>query len=331
MSIRISVALPSYNGAAFIEEQLESISKQERLPDELIVCDDGSSDHTVELIRRFAARAPFSVRIEENPVRLGVTKNFEKVISHCGGDLIFLSDQDDVWFPAKIRTMQSLLEANAAVQIAVNDAVLVEHDLSLRAPSLLSNTTRAKGLEEEFYPGCCTVVRKTFRDLCLPFPVRSDGSLPFGYDGWLNFVGSLLSVKQVVRSPLQYYRRHGGNFSNSLAFGSRVSSLVRLRSERDLLRKYRRDGCGHMESLVERLTLIELVLDRLEQLRRRGEAEVIVSKIGLVQRRKADLERRIAICRFPKGKRLAAATSFLCAGGYRSSRGVKSFIVDVLK
>lgn len=331
MTTRVSVALASYNGAAYIEEQLDSLARQERLPDELIVCDDGSSDQTVALTRGFASRAPFPVRIEQNPVRLGIAKNFEKALSLCTGDLMFLADQDDVWLPSKIRMMQRALETNTDVLVGLNDAEIVDDDLAPRAPSLFCNIIRTTGLEENFYPGCCTVITRAFLDFCLSLPSGDDGIPIAGHDGLRNYVALLLDARSVVRLPLQYYRRHEENVTSSPAYDKRVSWLVRFRYERGLLRELRRDPGRHTVGLVERLRLIEVVLERLERLRSRADAASLVFKIEMVHKKKRNLERRIEICRLPKRRKVAAATSFLVVGGYRGGGGMRSFFVDIFK
>src|SRR6185295_6827977 len=96
----------TWNGAAYLRDQLESIAAQTRLPDELIMCDDASIDGTPAIARAFAARAPFPVRLEINEATVGVRQNFTKAIAACTGDLIALSDQDDVWRPDKLRVIE---------------------------------------------------------------------------------------------------------------------------------------------------------------------------------------------------------------------------------
>lgn len=81
--VLISVALCTYNGEQFLSEQLESLKCQTKLPDELIVCDDGSTDSTVALVEKFSQNAPFKVRVFINQQTLGVTKNFEKALTYC--------------------------------------------------------------------------------------------------------------------------------------------------------------------------------------------------------------------------------------------------------
>src|SRR3954454_9678676 len=97
--MKVSVALASYNGARFIDEQLASLAAQTRPPDELVVCDDGSTDDTLDHVERFAATAPFEVRIVRNAENLGFSGNFQRVLALVRGDIVFICDQDDIWYP----------------------------------------------------------------------------------------------------------------------------------------------------------------------------------------------------------------------------------------
>src|SRR5579872_6862490 len=100
--MRISVALTTYNGERYLESQLESLVTQQRPPYELIVGDDGSTDRTLEILQRFAARAPFAVQVTKNAERLGWQRNFAAVALRCAGDYVAFCDQDDVWRADKL-------------------------------------------------------------------------------------------------------------------------------------------------------------------------------------------------------------------------------------
>src|ERR1043166_3411462 len=104
--MKLSIALCTYNGAAFLREQLESIAAQTRTPDELVISDDQSTDGTLRLIEEFAETAGFPVRVSVNESNLGTAKNFEKAISLCRGDVIMLSDQDDVWHSDRLESVE---------------------------------------------------------------------------------------------------------------------------------------------------------------------------------------------------------------------------------
>src|SRR5215510_13144854 len=100
--VKISIAMCTHNGAPYLAEQLNSILAQTRLPDEVVVCDDCSSDNSRAILESFASKAPFLVSLQFNEQRLGSTKNFEKTIELCQGDVIALCDQDDVWSIEKL-------------------------------------------------------------------------------------------------------------------------------------------------------------------------------------------------------------------------------------
>lgn len=96
--MKLSVALCTYNGESFLQQQLDSILQQELSVDEIVICDDGSTDRTISIIESYKQRYHYPTFIlEQNKKNKGVRKNFEYAISLCSGDIIFLSDQDDVW------------------------------------------------------------------------------------------------------------------------------------------------------------------------------------------------------------------------------------------
>ena len=109
-----------------LPEQLASIAAQTRQPDELVVCDDGSSDATPQIVEDFASLVAFPVRFFRNPKNLGSTKNFEQAIGLCTGDLIALCDQDDIWLPEKLARQAEMLERDASLGGVFSDAELVD-------------------------------------------------------------------------------------------------------------------------------------------------------------------------------------------------------------
>jgi len=106
--MRISIALATYNGEIYLSQQLDSFVVQTRMPDELVITDDCSTDNSLKICKKFAETAPFDVFIYENESNLGYCGNFNRALSKTTGSLVFLSDQDDVWFPEKIKTITKL-------------------------------------------------------------------------------------------------------------------------------------------------------------------------------------------------------------------------------
>ena len=96
----ISVAMTTYNGEKYIRKQIESILNQSMKVDEIIVCDDGSTDKTVEILKEYP------VTVYQNENNLGYRLNFKKAMSLCTHEYTFLCDQDDIWEKKKIKTKE---------------------------------------------------------------------------------------------------------------------------------------------------------------------------------------------------------------------------------
>ena len=125
--MKLSVALCTYNGASYIEKQLLSILQQEVPINEIIICDDGSYDNTIQLINNFFRRHIFkNIYLIRNEIQLGVINNFEKAISLCSGDIIFLSDQDDIWLPQKTKEFITFFQQHPNVNLCFSDAYLID-------------------------------------------------------------------------------------------------------------------------------------------------------------------------------------------------------------
>lgn len=218
-SLRLSVALCTYNGAGYLPDQLASIAAQDRLPDELVVTDDGSTDATVNVLETFAATAPFPVRVTQNPANLGFAQNFARAISLCEGDLIAMCDQDDVWKPAKLRAAEELLAGDPGVGLVCSDAELVDAGLRPTGGTLFGRLGLkpeerdllagdrgiAVLLNRNVAMGASTTFRSRFREPILPVPPG------WHHDWWVAFVVALQAGVAIVDERLLSYRQHGAN------------------------------------------------------------------------------------------------------------------------
>lgn len=214
----MSVALCTYNGAQYLEEQLDSIAAQTVPPIELVVCDDRSTDDTVEILKAFASRAPFPVRLFLNERNLGSTKNFEQAIRLCKGDLIALSDQDDVWHRDKLKRVVEVFALSPGVGAVFTDGEMV--DDSLRplgyrlweaaafgwAQQRLVTQRRAVQvlLKYNVVTGATMVFRSRFRDVVLPIPST------WVHDAWIALLIAAVADLAIIRDPLIRYRQHAG-------------------------------------------------------------------------------------------------------------------------
>lgn len=135
--MKISVALCTYNGESYISQQIDSILNQQgTVPDEIVVCDDKSSDETLKILNNYKILHPNIFKIYCNEINLGSTKNFEKTILLCSGDYIFLSDQDDIW---KINKIQQIL--NVFKEYPDAEGVFSNADLIDNKDNLIPNIT----------------------------------------------------------------------------------------------------------------------------------------------------------------------------------------------
>jgi glycosyltransferase involved in cell wall biosynthesis len=215
---KISIALCTYNGARFLPAQLESFLNQTRLPDELIVCDDCSTDETPQIVNDFARRAPFTVSFRVNEKNLGSTKNFERAISLCGGDLIFLSDQDDVWLPQKLARIETEFDKNSQVGLVFSDAEIVDENLHPANCGLwqftFSEERRENARNGNFFDvllwqnvvtGATMAFRSEYRKIFTPIPERIPNLI---HDGWISLLIANEAEVVFVEEPLIKYRQH---------------------------------------------------------------------------------------------------------------------------
>ena len=265
----VSVALCTYNGSAHLSAQLASILAQTRLPDELIVGDDCSTDSTVQILEQFAARAPFSVQITVNERNLGSSRNFSETMARCRGDFIALCDQDDVWLPSKLQRLIAVLEAWPDVGLVFSDAQLVDDELKPLGRRLWEITfpdhehrqfREGRWLDilyvHEVVTGATMAFRSSLREIVLPVP-----SLPtIIHDGWSAFIIGTVATLAFVSEPLILYRQHaaqqmgvGLNGSNQKSAGNQR----RLGAYDERVRKWRTG--------VERLGEVRLMLQEVDK------------------------------------------------------------------
>lgn len=216
--MRISVAMCTYNGADFLSAQLESIIAQSRPPDEIVVCDDGSTDDTRALLNRFAEKSPVPLSLQFNEKNLGSLKNFEQAIKLCSGDVIALSDQDDVWFADKLQLIDSAFSKAPQAGLVFSDAEIVDKDLKSLERRMWDEigfdahkrklVRAGRALEVLIsgwiVTGATMAFRSEFVTLSLPIP---DG-IAMIHDGWIALTVAAVSDVVMIEEPLIAYRQH---------------------------------------------------------------------------------------------------------------------------
>jgi len=242
--LTISVAMCTFNGERFLPAQLESIGTQQRVPDELVVCDDRSSDRTIAILEGFARRVPFPVRIQINAANLGSTRNFEKCISLCRGTIVALADQDDIWYRHKLRRIAESFTESSNVVAAFSDADVVDDHTRLLGLSLWTtfqfNSARQKGFangrasailcNHPMVTGATMAFRREYVDAMLPIPSQQF------HDAWISFLLTTIGRFEVIREPLMQYRRHQhqqiGPGAGSLHFWQQFAEVTKKGRQR---------------------------------------------------------------------------------------------------
>lgn len=234
---RISVCLASYNGARFIENQLSSILTQIDLNDEVIVSDDSSTDETVKIIKGF--KDDRIVLIKNQKFRSAVL-NFENALKHASGEYIFLSDQDDIWKPNKVKRM---LEVLNEVDLVVSDCDFIDDDGNIIGNSCFDVYHSGPGTLKNFikntYLGNCMVFNRKVLKRALPFPVQLQKASRFllFHDVWIGLIANSCYRVKFIPDTLSSFRRHTSNASpTDMSAVSPNSLSVKLRSRWLLLR-----------------------------------------------------------------------------------------------
>lgn len=214
--MNVSVALPTYNGTPYLSEQLDSILDQTRPPDQIVVCDDGSTDGTRDVLTDYCDSHPDLFEIHHNEENLGVNPNFEKAMRLCDGDVIALADQDDVWKPKKLeRQCRALEEIDPTPTLVYHNSAITDESLepqySLWDP--LDHYPGRNGtsreyfehlVEQNFVQGATVLFDADLREHVLPLV---DDSFPHDY--WMAMVAALTGTLYEIDEELLLYRQHG--------------------------------------------------------------------------------------------------------------------------
>jgi glycosyltransferase involved in cell wall biosynthesis len=321
--MKISIAMATYNGAQYLEAQLQSFVDQTRPPDELIITDDCSTDGTADIVYEFAKTAPFEVVFCRNEKNLGYCGNFNAALMQTTGDLVFLSDQDDVWFPEKIAYIAEVAERNPEMLVVMNDAALTDGGLNEVGLTKIGQI-RSAGLElERFVMGCCCAVRLGLLAFCLPIPEGLRA-----HDSWLVKIADGLDAKLVDGRVLQYYRRHESNESQFIA--NRTTRVSRAGAFLHSAKKILDSDTPRIEQ--RDLEQLKIFAEGIEQINRLAPEHYRSSLTDLFKKSRVQtdwIEQRMAMRRRFVVSRVVVVTRFLMTGGYSARGGLKAFLRDL--
>jgi glycosyltransferase involved in cell wall biosynthesis len=317
--LEICVVMATYNGSPHLEAQLKSISSQQRPPDLLIVGDDHSSDDTFRILGAFADQAAFPVRIFQNERNLGYRRNFEQAMRQAHGDVVVLSDQDDIWRTDRIARIEDAFVGNPDAGLVFSDAEVVDEFLRPLGFSLW-NAVRFDAEKQSrvrdgraldvlvtgfWVTGATMAFRSHFLDLVLPL---DDEAV---HDAWIGLLIAAVAEVEIVAAPLIAYRQHEGNQIGA----SRTGLFTRLARARTAQRR----------SLEEMHGLLLRVRDRLRVRAQLGDAQGAVLDDAI-----SHLQIRLALPR-ARIRRIPPIWGELARGRYAArANGFSSAFRDLL-
>jgi glycosyltransferase involved in cell wall biosynthesis len=313
--MRVSVAMATFNGEKYLREQLDSLAAQSLLPDEIVICDDGSTDNTLGVARKFASVAPFAVAIHRNAENLGYAKNFEKAAKLCRGDIVFFCDQDDVWYPQKVSEVVRHFD-DPDVQVVINDADLVSADLSPLGKTQIQALMEAGLHIHTFIFGCFSAHRKSWQGIAIPTPSGE------GHDNWINGLAHECGVAKIIRNPLQVYRRHRSNSSQWTQVGIRFARTADFR-EHGLHKCF-----DHWERVSR--TFLEMK-ERVSACSDLFPTSKLENAVASLTWRRHTIDERIRIGRLGRVRRGPKVLKFWISGGYAFERGILSAFKDLVR
>jgi glycosyltransferase involved in cell wall biosynthesis len=318
----LSIAMCTYNGARFLAGQLQSFTAQTRFPDEVIICDDCSTDGTKEILTSFAAGAAFPVKLHFNDRNLGYLGNFEKAVGLCTGDIIVLSDQDDVWRDDKLKSIEAEFDKSEKIGVVYANAEMVDESLNSLGQTLWQwrgfdadkQELFANGkafdllLADGYVYGSSMAFRSIYRDLVLPFPENTF----FIHDNWIALLISAVADVSLIEECLIKYRQHQ---YQSVGMGVENDSRINT-----LIESGRR--VNQYDGTIKQLFIAEKKLAESGYGAERAVMKIINARNHIIAR--ADLPKNII-------SRLAKVGRELFAGNYHHySNGFRSAIKDLL-
>lgn len=215
--MKISVAICTYNGEKYLNEQIDSILNQTLAVNEIIVCDDQSTDTTISILNTYADKNPELFKIYSNEVNLRSVKNFEKAITLCTGDIIFLSDQDDAWAKDKVAKCVAYFEENPKIQvIATNGYCIDENSVQSEKYAVwdVPHFLKEKNIPFDYFTmityisniatGASMAFKKEILKDVLPFPIMPN----FHHDEWIAIVSAKNQTFEMLNEKYFYYRIH---------------------------------------------------------------------------------------------------------------------------
>ncbi len=244
-----SVALCTYNGAPYIEEQLRSILDAGVQCSQIVVIDDASSDGTVEMVRAVARSTRIPFCIEVNAENIGSARSFQRALLLTAAPIVFLADQDDLWDARKPARMLEEFARRPHLLLLHGDARLVDDDGNDLGTSLfdaIEVTAHERAtihfgdafdvfIKRNLATGATLALRRSLLDIALPIPNA------WVHDEWLATIASAIGTVDFIEEPLTLYRQHGKNQigARRLSLKEKINESTRRHGDYYIVREER--------------------------------------------------------------------------------------------
>ena len=210
--MKVSVALCTYNGEEYIEEQIESILNQTYDITEIVIFDDSSTDSTFQKVNKYKNKYPQLFEVHTNDTNVGIEENFARCIKHCNGDVIAISDQDDIWHEEKIeREIEALTREE--VSLVFHNSTIVTSSLE-KQDDLWSNVQQKvpksknqqyilrKLTKNNFIQGSTMLFDASLKRHLVSIPSQWE------YDYYAAIIAALIGGVYAIDEELLLYRQH---------------------------------------------------------------------------------------------------------------------------
>ncbi|WP_303207593.1 glycosyltransferase [Bacteroides oleiciplenus] len=236
---KVSVALAVYNGERYLAEQLDSILWQLKDGDELVVSVDSSKDRTMDILEKYSS-FDSKIKVYKNPYSSGVVHNFQNALEHTTGDIIFYSDQDDVWMKNKIDKVLESFD-DEMVTVVIHDTCLTDEKLNIISPSTFklrggARTSVIGNYIRLSYIGCAMAFRAKFKSVILPIP-----TIYRSHDWWTGLICIVGGGKMVaIKESLIYHRIHSLNVTPKIRPSLQYQIQIRWILFSNIFKRYKK-------------------------------------------------------------------------------------------